>query len=113
MDEKIAYSIKEMFNYSNGRELFETATVTINKDGVVHLVAPELVTQYYLRKNEELVVDIPKLNPDNAVALAQIALAVGRRLERFERGRKANASRTTESRRKVAQNAIQTRWSAK
>ena len=113
MDEKIACSIKEMLNYSNGMELFETATVTINKDGVVHLVAPELVTQYYLRKNEELVVDIPKLNSDNAVALAQIALAVGRRLERFERGAKANARRTTETRRKVAQNAIQTRWGAK
>lgn len=112
MDEKIAYSIKEMLNYSNGSELFETATVTINKDGVVHLVAPELVTQYYLRKNDELVVDIPRLNDDNAIALAQIALAIGRRLERFERGKKSNASRTSSQRRKIAQNAIQTRWNA-
>ena len=112
-DHDIANSIKEMFGYSNGRTLFETCTTTIDKDGVVHLVAPEQVTQYYLRKNNALVVDIPPLDTDHDTAICQIALAIGRRLERFERGAKANAGRTTETRRKVAQNAIQARWSAK
>lgn len=112
-DREIAESIKEMFYYSNGRQVFETCAMTIDANGVVHLVAPEQATQYYLKKNKALLVDIPPLDIDRETALCQIAIAVGRRLERFERGRKANATRTPNSRKEIAQNAIQARWNAK
>jgi hypothetical protein len=57
---------------------------------------------------------MPELAKDGGqLQVAQVAIAVGRRLERFERGRKANATRTPNSRQKIAQKAIQSRWSAK
>ena len=112
-DREIAANIAMMLDYDNGIELFRNSATTITKDGKLSLVAKEQVTQYYLRQNGAVLVELPKLSDNKKTALAQIALAVGRRLERFERGAKANARRTTETRRKVAQNAIQTRWSAK
>lgn len=84
------------------------------KEGKVIPLDKERATQYFARKHEAIIVEMPELAKDGGyLQVAQVAIAVGRRLERFERGAKANASRTTESRRKVAQNAIQTRWSAK
>lgn len=88
-------------------------SIEIFKEGGIELIETERATQYRSRQDNSIFVEIPKLSRYEGIATAQIALAVGRRLERFERGAKANASRTTESRRKVAQNAIQARWSAK
>lgn len=70
--------------------------------------------RYLLKKQGKIAIEIPKLHDNiKELATADIALAVGRRLERFERGRKANAGRDATSRQKIAQNAIQSRWSAK
>lgn len=88
-------------------------SIEIFKEGGLGLIETKRATQYRLKQDNAIIVEIPKLSRNEGIATAQIALAIGRRLERFERGRKANASRTTESRRKVAQNAIQARWSAK
>lgn len=112
-DYEIAVSIAMMLDYDNGIELFRNSATTITKDGKLSLVAKEQATQYYLKQNGEILVELPKLSDNKKTALAQIALAVGRRLERFERGRKANATRTPNSRKEIAQNAIQARWSAK
>ena len=112
-DYEIAVSIAMMLDYSNGMELFRNSATIITKDGKLSLVAKEQATQYYLKQNGAILVELPELSDNKKTALAQIALAVGRRLERFERGRKANAGRTAESRQKIAQNAIQSRWSAK
>lgn len=112
-DKKIAFSISETFKCRGGRNLFETCTTTIDKDGVLHLVAPQEATQYYLKQHNAIIVDIPKLDANDKMAIVQVALAVGRRLERFERGAKANATRTPNSRKQIAQNAIKKRWSAK
>ena len=85
----------------------------IEKDGrFLAVIDKEDATQYRLKDDNAFAVDIPELSGANGVAIAQLSLAVGRRLERFERGRKSNASRTAESRQKIAQNAIQSRWSA-
>lgn len=111
-DESIADNIVLIMGDRNGKELFEETTVVLSEKGL-SLVAPSLVNQYYLKKNNAIVVEIPKLSNKKNFAIAQIALAVGRRLERFERGRKANAGRTAESRQKIAQKAIQARWNAK
>ncbi len=112
-DYEIAVSIAMMLDYSNGIELFKDSATIITKDGKLSLVAKEQATQYHLKQNGAILVELPELSDNKKTALAQIALAVGRRLERFERGRKANATRTPNSRKEIAQNAIQARWSAK
>lgn len=85
----------------------------IFKDGRIELIEKDKATQYRLKQDRAIVAEIPKLSMNEYVAIAQLALAVGRRLERFERGRKANATRTPNSRKEIAQNAIQARWNAK
>lgn len=112
-DYEIAVSIAMMLDYNNGMELFRNSATIITKDGKLSLVAKEQATQYYLKQNGAILVELPELSDNKKTALAQIAIAVGRRLERFERGRKANATRTPNSRKEIAQNAIQARWSAK
>ena len=87
--------------------------VEIFKDGRIELIEKERATQYRLKQDRAIIAEIPKLSMNEYVALAQIALAVGRRLERFERGQKANATRTPDSRKEIAQKAIQARWNAK
>ena len=64
------------------------------------------------KKHGEVAIEIGELPADNADAIALLALRVGKRIERFERGLKANAGRTSSQRQKIAQNAIQTRWNA-
>ena len=109
---ELAVSLAMMLDHANGIELFKNSAMVITADGKLSLVAKEQATQYYLRQNKAILVELPELSDNKRTALAQIAIAVGRRLERFERGRKSNASRTAESRQKIAQNAIQSRWSA-
>lgn len=87
--------------------------IEIFKEGGIGLIEKERATQYRSKQDSSIFVEIPRLSRNEGIATAQLALAVGRRLERFERGAKANAGRTTDSRRKIAQNAIQSRWSAK
>ena len=88
--------------------------IAVNTDnGNIDMIPKQRATQYFIKKNHAVIVDIPKLDAFKNVATAELAIAVGRRLERFERGAKANAGRTIDSRRKIAQNAIQSRWSAK
>lgn len=88
-------------------------SIEMFKDGGIGLIETERANQYRLKQDNAIVVEIPKLSRHEGIATAQIALAIGRRLERFERGRKANAGRDAISRQKIAQNAIQSRWSAK
>lgn len=84
------------------------------KEGKVIPLDKAQATQYFIRKREAIIVETPELAKDGGqLQVAQVAIAVGRRLERFERGKKANAGRSAESRQKIAQNAIQARWSAK
>ena len=86
--------------------------IEVFKDGQMGLLEKERATQYRLKQDNAIIVEMPRLSRNSNTAIAQIALAVGRRLERFERGAKANAGRTIDSRRKIAQNAIKKRWSA-
>lgn len=110
-DYAIAVTIAKMFK-QYGRPILEKSSI-LYRDGELEITDKTLVNSYYLKKANAIEIVIPELSPNDDVVIAQLALAVGRRLERFERGRKSNASRTAESRRKVAQNAIQARWSAK
>lgn len=87
--------------------------IEIFKDGRIELLEKNKATQYRLKHDRAIIAEIPKLSMNEYVAIAQIALAVGRRIERFERGAKANATRTPISRKEIAQNAIKKRWSAK
>lgn len=87
--------------------------IEIFKEGGIGLIETERATQYRSKQDNSIFVEIPRLSRHEGIATAQLALAVGRRLERFERASKSNASRTAETRQKVAQNAIQSRWSAK
>lgn len=86
--------------------------IEIFKEGGIGLIEKERATQYRSKQDNAIFVEIPRLSRHEGIATAQIALSVGRRLERFERGAKANATRTPNSRKKIAQNAIQARWSA-
>lgn len=88
-------------------------TIEMFKEGGIGLIEKERATQYRSKQDNAIFVEIPRLSRHEGIATAQIALAIGRRLERFERGKKANATRTPNSRQKIAQNAIQSRWSAK
>lgn len=87
--------------------------IEIFKEGGIGLIEKERANQYRSKQDNAIFVEIPRLSRHEGIATAQLALAIGRRLERFERGRKANAGRDAISRQKIAQNAIQARWSAK
>lgn len=96
------------------KNLHKTHEIIADQNLNIRFEPKNTTPRYMLKKNGEIAIEIPKLH-DNIpeLATADIALAVGRRLERFERGRKANAGRDANSRREIAQNAIQARWSAK
>lgn len=85
----------------------------IFKEGGIGLIEKERANQYRSKQDNAIFVEIPRLSRHGGIATAQLALAIGRRIERFERGAKANATRTPNSRKKIAQNAIQSRWGAK
>ncbi len=108
-DQEIAEFVANIARRTN----LDNYSIEIFKGGGIGLIETERATQYRLRQDNATIVEIPKLSRHEGIATAQLALAIGRRLERFERGAKANAGRTTETRQKVAQNAIQARWSAK
>lgn len=107
-DYGIAVSIAMMLK-QYGRAMLEKSSI-LYRDGNLEITDKTLVNSYYLKKANAIEIVIPELSPNDDVVIAQLALAVGRRLERFERGRKSNASRTADSRRKIAQNAVQSRW---
>lgn len=86
--------------------------VVICRDGLLGLRAKDTPISH-LKRDGLVVVDLPELAKDNETAIAQLGLAIGKRLERFERGMKSNAGRTSDVRQKIAQNAIQKRWSAR
>lgn len=114
MDEKdyIAKYINAI-GFSTPRTVLEGSVLAIlPKEERVALMKKEEATQYFIKKNGAIIVDVPELSKDKSIAITQLAVAVGRRLERFERGLKANAGRDADSRRKIAQNAIQSRWKA-
>lgn len=110
-DREIAQKLTTLFKQF-GRPIL-AKSVILYREGQFELTDKSLVTGYYLKKANAVAIEIPELADDDSIAVAQLALAVGRRLERFERGRKANATRTPNSRQKIAQNAVQSRWSAK
>ena len=87
-------------------------SIEIFKEGGIGLIEKERANQYRSKQDNAIFVEIPRLSRHEGIATAQLALAIGRRIERFERGAKANATRTPNSRKKIAQNAIQKRWSA-
>lgn len=60
--------------------------IEIFKSGQIGLLEKERATQYRLKQDHAIIAEIPKLSHNPNTAIAQIALAVGRRLERFERG---------------------------
>lgn len=109
-DEEIAKFIKNLVK--NHRSDCERCVIAVNRDRLLHCVLAT-TPQRWFKDNGEIAIEIPALPKDNAQAIAELAIVVGRRLERFERGLKSNASRTAETRQKIAQNAIQSRWSAK
>lgn len=104
--------IAEFINQVVGGDL-DGFVIEVFKDGRMGLLEKVRANQYRLKQDDAFVVEIPRLSRKKDIAVAQLALAVGKRLERFERGRKANAGRDAISRQKIAQNAIQSRWSAK
>lgn len=108
-DREIAEFVANIARRTN----LDNYSIEMFKDGGIGLIEKERATQYRSKQDNSIFIEIPRLSRHEGIALAQIALAVGRRLERFERGRKANATRTPNSRKEIAQNAIQARWSAK
>lgn len=112
-DEELASQIKGIAKSFLAENLKGRVLAIVPSQSLVVPIDKSEATQYLTKKIGAIFVDIPELSTDTDERIADLALAVGRRLERFERGAKANARRTTETRRKVAQNAIQTRWSAK
>jgi len=108
-DREIAEFVANIARRTN----LDNYSIEMFKDGGIGLIEKERATQYRSKQDNSIFVEIPRLSRHEGIATAQIALAVGRRLERFERGRKANATRTPNSRKEIAQNAIQARWSAK
>lgn len=115
-DDSVSYIVKYInaIGLSTPRTILEASVLAIvPKEEKVLLMKKEEATQYFIKKNDAIIVDVPKLSKDKSYAVVQLALAVGGRVERFERARKANAGRDAISRQKIAQNAIQSRWSAK
>lgn len=113
-DTEIARQIKGWVLATPQTVLMKSVIAIMPKQKQLTVIGKEKATQYFVRKNEAIIVDMPELvQGDPTWNITQIALAVGRRLERFERGAKANATRTPNSRKKIAQNAIQSRWNAK
>ena len=94
------------------REDCEKCVMAVSRNGLVHPVLATTPKRFF-KENGEIPIEIPKLSEDNERACMEFALHLGRRLERFERAVKANAGRTPETRQKIAQNAIQKRWSGK
>lgn len=112
-DEELASQIKGIAKSFLAENLKGRVLAIVPSQSLVVPIDKSEATQYLTKKIGAIFVDIPELSTDTDERIADLALAIGRRLERFERGSKANAGRTAETRRKVAQNAIQTRWSAK
>lgn len=115
MDKNIAKFIEFILdNYD--KKIIDNSVIiyTPNSDIQMMMARKGDFTQTALKKAKAIVIEIPDIaGMSKAKASALIGLAVGRRLERFERGRKANATRTPNSRKEIAQNAIQARWNAK
>lgn len=112
-DKDIASEIKGIAKSFLAENLKGRVLAIIPSQSLIMPIDKSEATQYLTKKIGAIFVDIPELSADRDVRIAELALAVGRRLERFERGRKANATRTPNSRQKIAQNAIQSRWNAK
>ena len=110
-DLEIAEAIKRIIE-SSKHDIEDGVLAIIQFQSSIVPIKKAQATQYLSKKTGAIFVEIPRLSRDDGIATAQLALAVGRRLERFERGAKANATRTPNSRKKIAQNAIQARWSA-
>ena len=113
MDKELASQIKGIAKSFLAENLKGRVLAIIPSQSLIVPIDKSEATQYLTKKIGAIFVDIPELSADTDERIADIALAVGRRIERFERVAKANATRTPISRKKIAQNAIQTRWSAK
>lgn len=109
-DQEIIQFIRNLV--TNHRSDCERCVIAVNRDKLLHCVIASTPKRFF-KENGETAIEIPKLPKDNEQACLELALYLGRRLERFERAVKANAGRSAESRQKIAQNAIQARWSAK
>ena len=112
-DKDIASEIRGIAKSFLAENLKGRVLAIIPSQSLIMPIDKSEATQYLMKKTGAIFVDIPELSADTDERIAELAIAVGRRLERFERGAKANAGRTIDSRRKIAQNAIQSRWSAK
>ncbi len=112
-DTDIASEIKGIAKSFLAENLKGRVLAIIPSQSLIMPIKKSEATQYLTKKTGAIFVDIPELSADTDVRIAELALAVGRRLERFERGAKGNATRTPNSRKKIAQNAIQARWNAK
>lgn len=108
-DQEIAEFIKNLIK--NHRPDCERCVISVSREKLFHCVLKETPKRFF-KENGEIAIEIPPLSEDNALAIAELSLHVGKRLERFERGVKINAGRSAETRKKIAQNAIQSRWSA-
>lgn len=112
-DKDIASEIKRIVKSVLAENLKGCVLAIIPSQSLIIPIDKSEATQYLTKKTGAIFADIPELSTDMDVRIAELAIAVGRRIERFERGSKANATRTPNSRKKIAQNAIQARWSAK
>ena len=111
-DKEVAEYVERIIESASKHELEEGVIAVIPSQSAILPIKKAEATQYLTKKTGAIFVDVPKLDENEKIAIAQLALAVGRRLERFERASKANAGRTIESRKQIAQNAIKKRWSA-
>ncbi len=96
----------------NHMTLWKTHELIINRNMAIRIEPKGTTPTYKLKRNGEIAVEFPRLLADTNIAIAQICFAVGKRIERYERGLKSNANRSIDSRKKIAQNAIQARWNA-
>jgi hypothetical protein len=93
--------------------LHKTHEVVIDRNMNLSFEPIGTTSTYRQKKDGKILIPIPAWQHSDEFQALQIALAVGKRIERFERGLKINSNRTPISRKKISQNAIQTRWNAK
>ena len=110
MDRKIAERIRDIVKYN--RNDCEKYVLAIDSHNYIYPVPIRESKKWFAHK-KDIQIPIPKLSDDNELAIAELALAIGRRLDRYERAIKANAGRSAEVRKKIAQNAIKSRWASK
>ena len=88
-DKDIASEIKGIAKSFLAENLKGRVLAIIPSQSLIMPIDKSEATQYLTKKTGAIFVDIPELSADTDERIAELAIAVGRRLERFERASKA------------------------